>query len=404
MEPFQTLLLVLGIILSWLFYGFVIIFHDRMERSMQSNENSTNLDSNIKWAYYYFLLAFSFVIVENFGSQNSFSSNIIPNLAEVSFRYTIFLSFAVLFLKRTNYWIELFSLFLLSYISIPFLEFLLKPYGDNTKYYSLFAMTVAMFGGNLFFPLEKYSIADIKIPNTPVFNPDTNPNLNPTLNANPNLKINTNLNANLNLDTNSNPDLNLRSNRNPNIKTNFANVQEFFIFIMSLFFLVLLQIEFTNSSSLDIFTKLGIAIWVGFGTCLVSILVVFLWDRDEKSPYETLISFSMGFIAGMIQSVESPIIGLVVLVFIIGIFSSLSNTFLTKQKKHPLWIFFTVIGLSSCSSMLLSTMIQSASILNLHLWNLVTIRLYSFFLTAFVISLSIWILSGVKILLDKILK
>jgi hypothetical protein len=358
MEPFQSLLLFLGIVLSWLFYSIIIIFQDSIERKKEDQLSPLKLDSNIKWAYYYFLLAFFYVLMRNFGSQISFSENILPNLSEISFRYTIFFAFAILFLKKTNYWLELISLFLISFISIPLLEFLLSPYGDNTKYYSLFAITIAMLVGNIFLPLEKYSNNDI----TPL------------------------------------------SSANLEYRSRFPSLQTFVYWMISLLFFVLIPLGFTDASPMDVFRKLGIALWVGFGSCLISIFILAIWDRDEKSPFETLISFSMGFIAGMMQSVDSPLIGLVVLVFIVGVFSVFSNYTLTKLKMHPVWIFFTLAGISSCLSMILYPMIQTASILNPNLWNLISIRFYSFFLIAIVISITVWILIGVKLLLEKMIK
>jgi hypothetical protein len=56
MEPFQSLLLFLGIVLSWLFYSIIIIFQDSIERKKEDQLSPFNLDPNIKWAYYYFLL------------------------------------------------------------------------------------------------------------------------------------------------------------------------------------------------------------------------------------------------------------------------------------------------------------------------------------------------------------
>lgn len=366
MNPIESLILLIGLLLSCVFLFSILGIHFQIVSNSLSNEKNTKIETKVitepqdtsfqfdkqfRWFILFFIAILMQVWIAELNSDKKFAALVIESLPNAILNFTVFFLFAFLFLEKRNLWFLIFV-----YSCFYFINELLIPkvfnYNDELNLSNILVLRyyvgiiIPLLAGYIFYS------KDIRLDEV--------------------------------------------------VSKPIISINELFLFILGVLSISFSSYFLSQISITDFFESITLGILSGIFSSLVFLMVYYLWGQSLYKEVGILTCFASGYTITQFQSVATPFAALFLLLLSLSILFTFIFYFLVRKSLSPLWVLLIIFPLAGLLSYLLQPWIELRSLTNYDGMNSFSIRLFEIYILTFVYAISIWSIVGLGILIDKI--
>ncbi|MCG9875490.1 MAG: hypothetical protein MH321_11970 [Leptospiraceae bacterium] len=366
MNPIESLMVLIGLILVCLFIHFVIKIQDLISSldapstkntisvsnpTIEPSKKYKEFDLNFRWYFLLFLAIFIETCLSGMNSSTKFAEIVLHSLRIAGLNFILFFLFAIFFLSERNLWFLSFVYCLFYSLSELFIPWVLAFYEvlpSSTLSICKFhiGIFVILLGGNIFYPNF------IRLKNI--------------------------------------------------IDEHLISVGNTFLFILGFVGIALLSYSFLIQSNTDIFELFSLGIWSGIFSSIVFISVYYFWGKLIPRDIGILTSFVSGFTAAQFQSLSVTFAAMLLFIFALALIISFTFYFLVHKRFSPLWVNLLLFAGLGIFSYLVQPWMELGSLTNFDGVEPFTKRLNEVFFIGTIYAICLWSIVGLGILIDKI--